>query len=57
MEVGAYQSLEANGLCPWCGTEQETELHVLRDCNTVKEVWSMLIEPRDRCRGYRGRKE
>ncbi|KAJ1423822.1 Reverse transcriptase zinc-binding domain [Sesbania bispinosa] len=29
--------------CPICGREPETQLHILRDCMVVKQVWLLLL--------------
>jgi len=29
--------------CPCCGSEDETTLHVLRDCNYATQVWIRLV--------------
>lgn len=31
-----------NPLCPLCNLNQETHVHVLRDCSYVREIWDLL---------------
>ncbi|CAN1162506.1 Putative ribonuclease H protein At1g65750 [Linum perenne] len=36
------RGMGGDGLCSWCGLEEETSLHVLRDCEFAKETWESI---------------
>ncbi|KAJ1380896.1 Ribonuclease H-like superfamily [Sesbania bispinosa] len=33
------RGVQCPSLCPWCSDEIETESHLLRDCDWIKEAW------------------
>ncbi|CAA0830741.1 Polynucleotidyl transferase- ribonuclease H-like superfamily protein [Striga hermonthica] len=35
--------LSSSNGCVWCGLEEETYLHVLRDCPLAKNIWNRLL--------------
>jgi hypothetical protein len=40
-------------MCPICGTEEETTLHILWNCESTKDVWSSMSRTFQKswCRG------
>ncbi|KAF7831289.1 ribonuclease H [Senna tora] len=38
----------ASPLCSWCQCSRETNIHALRDCPSVAQIWKAFINPRDR---------
>lgn len=39
-----YRHIADSDLCPRCGEEEETTLHLLRDCSSSKDVWRLLAQ-------------
>ncbi|KAF7836148.1 ribonuclease H [Senna tora] len=44
--LGSWSSI--NPLCLWCQCSRETNMHALRDCPKIANVWKAFINPKDR---------
>jgi hypothetical protein len=44
----------SHAVCGYCGDEEETIIHVMRDCPKAKELWAGAITVRDRGRFFTG---